>query len=101
VQLCALVRVSVKLKKEEPSVAPITTGVAVPTTDVPTVKFVLDEPEAIFAEIGTVAEPLLLDRLITVVLVAMLLRLTVQVEVAGGKTLDGLQIRPERTGDEG
>jgi hypothetical protein len=47
---------------------------------------------------GTVAAATLLNRLIVVVLEAALLRLTVQVDVAGGITLEGVQLRLESTG---
>ena len=88
-------RVSEKVSELLPNVAAMTAVVFVPTAEVLTVKVLLDDPAAMLTEAGTVAAAALLDRLIVAVLEAGPLRLNVQVNVAGGVTLTGLQFRPE------
>ncbi len=92
---------TVKFSVAFPNLAVIFAGVLVVTDVVVTVKFALDKPVVMFTELGTVACEALLERLIVVVLEAVLLRLAVQVDVAGGVTLVGLQLREESTGTVG
>lgn len=94
-------RVTVKFSELLPNFAVISAGVLLLTAFVVTVKVVLDKPEVMLTDAGTVAAAAPLDRLIVVVLEAALLRLTVQVDVAGGVTLAGLQFRLESTGTAG
>ncbi len=91
-------RVSEKVFELLPDVAAMTAVVFVPTADVFTVKVALDKPEGMLTDAGTVAAAELLDRLMVVVLEAAPLRLKVQVDVAGGVTLTGLQFRVESAG---
>lgn len=84
-----------------PNVAVIFAVVFVLTVDVVTVKFLLDEPLAMFTDVGTLAAEALLERLTVVVLVAAMFRVTVHVDDAGGVTLAGLQLKLESAGADG
>jgi hypothetical protein len=93
--------VSEKFVELLPDVAVINAVVIVLTDDVFTVKFLLDEPAAMLIDVGTVAAEAPLDRLMVMVLEAAPLSVTVQVDVAGGVTLAGLQLKEDRVGVTG
>jgi hypothetical protein len=84
-----------------PDIAVIKAGVVALTVDVVTMNVVLDRPVAMPTDAWTVAAATSLDRLMVVVLEAAPLRLTVQVDVAGGVKVEGVQLKPESTGTEG
>jgi len=74
-------------------VAVITAVVLLLTDDVVTVKFAVDDPEFTVTVPGTVADALPLDNVTLVLLGAFPLNVTVHVDVTGGVTLAGLQLR--------
>ena len=90
-----------KICELAPTVAVISAGVLATTVDVVTAKVVLDKPEVMFTDAGTVAAEALLVRLTVVVPATAPLIVTVQVDEAGGVTLAGLQFKPETTGPDG
>jgi hypothetical protein len=75
--------------------------VLVVTEVVFTVKVVLVELAPMVTDAGTVAAEALLNRLMVVALRAAELRPTVQVDVAGGVTVAGLQLSVDNTGAAG
>lgn len=89
------VRVREKFFELLPNDAVILAVVLALTADVLTVKVVLVEPAEMLTDAGTVAAEAPLDRSMVVVLEAAALKVTVQVDDAGGVTLAGLQFRPE------
>jgi BioD-like phosphotransacetylase family protein len=90
-----------KLCELLPNIAVINAGAVTLTVDVVTVKFALDKPVVMLTDAGTVAAARSLDRLTVVVPEAAPLRVTVQVDVVGGVTVDGVQLKPESTGTTG
>jgi len=95
------VSVTEKFSELLPNVAVISAGVLVLTAPVVTVNFALDEPAVISTDPGTVAAEAPLERLMVVVPEAAALNVTVQLDVAGGVTLVGLQFSVESTGAVG
>jgi hypothetical protein len=93
--------VSEKFVELLPDVAVINAVVIVLTDDVFTVKFLLDEPAAMLTDVGTVAAVEPLDRSMVMVLEAAPLSVNVQVDVAGGVTLPGLQLKEDKVGVTG
>jgi hypothetical protein len=84
-----------------PNIAVIKAGVVALTVAVVTMNVVLDRPVVMSTDAGTVAAATSLDRLMVVVLETAPLKLTVQVDVAGGVTVEGVQLKPESTGTDG
>jgi len=66
-----------------------------------TVKFAVEEPALTVTGDVTVAAPLLLDTVTLMLLSALPLKLTVQVEFPGAMTLAGVHVRFDRTGTGG
>jgi hypothetical protein len=87
-----------KLCELLPNAAVISAVVYAPPAEVLTIKAALDKPTAMSTDAGTVADGTLLDRLMVVLFKAELLKVTVQVDDAGGVTLAGMQFRAESTG---
>ncbi len=83
------------------SIALICAAVLDITDVVFTVNVVLVELAPILTDVGTVAEAVLLDRLMVVALKAAELKPTVHVDVAGGVTVAGLQFSVDSTGADG
>jgi hypothetical protein len=81
----------------EPKVAVITAEVWALTAVVVTVKLAVDDPALTVTALGTVEFALLLCSAMLVLLAAAPLKLTVQVEDAGGVKLDGLQLKLDST----
>ena len=75
--------------------------VLVVTDAVFTVKFALVELAATITDAGTVAAEALLDKVTVVALNAAELSPTVHVDVAGGVSVDGLQLSVDRVGAAG
>ncbi|HUJ21513.1 MAG TPA: hypothetical protein VLX58_08340 [Bryobacteraceae bacterium] len=96
------VRVSEKVFETLASVAVMVTVVLLDTDEVVTVKLAVEEPELTVTEEGTEATELALLASDTLVLLeALPLNVTVQVEVAGGVTLAGLHKRFDSVGAGG
>ena len=97
-----VVRVSEKVFETLASVAVMVTVVLLDTDEVVTVKLAVEEPELTVTEEGTEATELELLASDTLVLLeALPLNVTVQVEVAGGVTLAGLHKRFDSVGAGG
>jgi hypothetical protein len=94
-------RVREKVSELLPNIALMWAVVLVVTAEVVTVKVLLDWPDDMFTEDGTVAAEASLVRSTVVVLDASLLKLSVQVDDVGGVTLEGLQLKEESTGCTG
>jgi hypothetical protein len=94
------VRVSEKVFETPFRVAVITAVVLLLTVEVVTVKLALKEPELTVTEAGTRAEVLPLESDTLVLLGTLPLMVTVQVELVGGVTLAGVQVRFERVGPD-
>ena len=65
------------------------------------VKLALLAPETMVTVAGTVTDPLPLDSATLVLVVAAAERVTVQVDVPGGVSLPGVQLRLDSTGGGG
>jgi hypothetical protein len=91
------VRVNVNGFEVEPNVAVITACVCAPTWLVVTVKFAVDCPAFTVTVPGTAALGLLLPSETLVLLAALPLKVTVQVEDAGGVTFAGPQLKLDST----
>jgi hypothetical protein len=96
----AAVRVSEKVFDNPLCVAVITAVVLLLTVEVVTVKLALGEPELTVTDAGTLAEVLPLESDTLVLLGTLPLMVTVQVELVGGVTLAGVQVRFERVGPD-
>jgi hypothetical protein len=94
------VSVSEKVFDTPLRVAVITAVVLLLTVEVVTVKLALEEPALTVTEAGTLAEALPLESDTLVLLETLPLMLTVQVELVGGVTLAGAQVRLESTGPD-
>ncbi len=79
------------------SVAVMVAEVCVLTAVVVTVKFAVDDPEFTVTVLGTVAFPLVLCKETLVLLVALPLNVTVQLEEVGGVSVVGVQLKLDST----
>ncbi len=95
------VRVSEAVFETPFKVAVMVTGVALPTAVVDTLKFAVDEFAFTVTGDETVAAALLLDTVTLMLLGALPLKVTVQVDAVGGVRLLGLQFTPVSVGTGG